>query len=107
MNKLKVNYKMDKSQHISSLLLNEQSPISNLYKKAIFFKKTDLKLKKYLDLDIQNHFQLTNIEKDVATVVVDSSSWATRLRYNIPKILDVMNNQLNFVSIKTIRIKVK
>ena len=45
---------MNKSQHISSLLLNEPSTISNLYKKAIFFKKTDLKLKKYLDLEIQN-----------------------------------------------------
>ena len=98
---------MKKSQHISSLLLNEQSTISNLYKKAVFFKKTDLKLKKFLDLDIQNHFQLSNIEKDIATIVTDSSSWATRLRYNIPKILNIMNNQLNLVSIKTIRIKVK
>jgi|TARA_B100000959_G_scaffold80442_1_gene85730 hypothetical protein len=98
---------MDKSQHISSILLNEQSTISNLYKKAIFLEKTDLKLKKILNLDIQNHFQLSNIEKDVATIVTDSSSWATRLRYNIPKILDVMNNQLNLTLIKTVRIKVK
>ena len=98
---------MNKSQHISSLLLNEQLTISNLYKKAIFFKKTDLKLKKFLDLDIQNHFQLSNIEKDVVTIVADSSSYATRLRYNIPIILDVINNQLNLESIKTVRIKVK
>ena len=98
---------MNKSQHISSLLLNEPSTISNLYKKAIFFKKTDLKLKKHLDLEIQNHFQLSNIENGVATIVTDSSSWATRLRYNIPKILEVMNNQLKLVSIKTVRIKVK
>ena len=98
---------MNKSQHISSLLLNEQLTISNLYKKAIFFKKTDLKLKKFLDLDIQNHFQLSNIEKDVVTIVADSSSCATRLRYNIPIILDVINNQLNLESIKTVRIKVK
>ena len=98
---------MNKSQHISSLLHNEQSTISNLYKKAIFLEKTDLKLKKILDLDIKNHFQLSNIENDVATIATDSSSSATRLRYNIPKILDAINNQLNLVSIKTIRIKVK
>ena len=78
--------------------------MSELYKKAIFYKKIDTKLKKILNLDIQNHFQLSNIEKNVATIVVDSSSWATRLRYNIPKILKVMNNQLNFTNIKTIRI---
>lgn len=98
---------MTKTQHISSLLLNEQSSISNLYKKAIFFKKIDLKLKKFLDLEIKDHFQLCNIEKDVVTIVADSPSWATRLHYNIPKILDIINNRLNFISIKTVRVKVK
>ena len=98
---------MNKSRHISSLVFDDTSSISALYKKAIFYKKIDTKLKKFLNLDIQNHFQLSNIEKNVATIVVDSSSWATRLRYNIPKILKVMNNQLNFTNIKTIRIKVK
>lgn len=98
---------MNKSQHISSLLFDKKSPISNLYKKAISFKKVDAKLKKYLDLSIQDHFQLSNINNDIATIVVDSSSWATRLRYNIPTILNIMNDQLNFTAIKTIRIRVK
>ena len=98
---------MNNSQHISSLLLDKKSPISSLYKKAISFKKVDAKLKKYLDLGIQDHFQLSNINNDIATIVVDSSSWATRLRYNIPAILNIMNNQLNFTAIKTIRIRVK
>ncbi len=98
---------MNKTQHISSLLLNEQSSLNNLYKKAIFSKKIDLKLKKFIDFDVKDHFQLSNIEKDVVTIVADSPSWATRLRYNIPKILDIMNNQLNFNTIKTVRIKVK
>ena len=44
---------------------------------------------------------------DVATIVVDSSSWATRLRYNIPKILKILNTNLNFDKIKTVRIKIK
>jgi hypothetical protein len=98
---------MNKTQHISSLLLNEQSSLNNLYKKAIFSKKIDLKLKKFIDFDVKDHFQLSNIEKNVVTIVVDSPSWATRLRYNTPKILDIMNNQLNFKTIKTVRIKVK
>jgi hypothetical protein len=98
---------VNKSRHISSLIFEDNSSISELYKKAIFYKKTDTKLKKILNLDFQNHFQLSNIEKNVVTIVVDSSAWATRLRYNIPKILKVMNDQLNFTTIKTIRIKVK
>ena len=98
---------MNKSQHISSVLLDKESPISSLYKKAISFKKTDQNLKKYLNLDTQCHFQLSNINEDVATIVVDSSSSATRLRYNIPKILKIMNTELNYKNIKTITIKVK
>ena len=98
---------MNKTQHISSLLFNERSSLNNLYKKAIFSKKIDQKLKKFIDFDVKDHFQLSNIEKNVVTLVVDSPSWATRLHYNITKILDIMNNQLNFKTIKTVRIKVK
>ena len=98
---------MNKTQHISSLLFNERSSLNNLYKKAILSKKIDQKLKKFIDFDVKDHFQLSNIEKNVVTLVVDSPSWATRLHYNIPKILDIMNNQLNFKTIKTVRIKVK
>ena len=98
---------MNKAQHISSLLFNERSSLNNLYKKAILSKKIDQKLKKFIDFDVKDHFQLSNIEKNVVTLVVDSPSWATRLHYNIPKILDIMNNQLNFKTIKTVRIKVK
>ena len=98
---------MNKTQHISSLLSNERSSLNNLYKKAIFFKKIDRKLKKFIDFDVKDHFQLSNIEKNVVTIVANSPSWATRLHYNIPKILNIMNNQLNFKTIKTVRIKVK
>ena len=98
---------MNKAQHISSLLFNERSSLNNLYKKAILSKKIDQKLKKFIDFDVKDHFQLSNIEKNVVTLIVDSPSWATRLHYNIPKILDIMNNQLNFKTIKTVRIKVK
>ena len=98
---------MNKTQHIRSLLFNERSSLNNLYKKAIFSKKIDRKLKKFIDFDVKDHFQLSNIEKNVVTIVADSPSWATRLHYNIPKILDIMNNQLNFKTIKTVRIKVK
>tara|TARA_B100000586_G_C20061201_1_gene406349 strand:- start:91 stop:396 length:306 start_codon:yes stop_codon:yes gene_type:complete len=98
---------MNKTQHISSILFNEQSSLNNLYKKAVFSKKIDRKLKKFIDFDVKDHFQLSNIEKNVVTIVANSPSWATRLHYNIPKILDIMNNQLNFKTIKTVRIKVK
>ena len=50
---------------------------------------------------------MANIKAEIAVLFVNSSAWATRLRYNIPTILDALNNNLNFKTIKTIRIKVK
>ena len=69
--------------------------------------KIDQKLKEHLNITPTSQFQLSAINDDVATIVVDSSSWATRLRYNIPKILTILNKKLGYPSIKTIRIKIK
>tara|TARA_X000000368_G_C22900872_1_gene654056 strand:+ start:201 stop:530 length:330 start_codon:yes stop_codon:yes gene_type:complete len=98
---------VNKSPHVISVLLDEKSSISSLYKKAKSFHKIDQKLKEHLNITPTSQFQLSAINDDVATIVVDSSSWATRLRYNIPKILTILNKKLGYPSIKTIRIKIK
>ncbi len=92
---------------ISELLKDKRYPIADLCEKANSIQITNIKLKKYLDPSLHDYFELANIKTDVATILVSSSTWATRLRYNIPAILNVLNNQLNFTSIKTVRIKVK
>lgn len=99
--------KKNKTLPISTLLQDKHSPIAELCKKAIFIQKIDHKLKNLLDPSIQDHFELANIKADIAILLVSSPAWATRLRYNIPAILNALNNQLNFTSVKTIRIKVK
>ncbi len=97
----------NKSLPISSLLNDEHCSFSALYKKANSIQETDRNLKKLLDPSLTDNFELANINADTAILLVSSSAWATRLRYNIPAILDALNNQLNFTTIKTVRIKVK
>jgi len=92
---------------ISSILNNEQCSFAALYKKANSIQETDRNLKKLLDPSLKDKFELANINADAAILLVSSSAWATRLRYNIPTILNAFNKQLNFTSIKTIRIKIK
>ena len=92
---------------ISKLLKEENLPIAHLYEKAKSIQELDNKLKKYLDPSLHNHFQLANIKTDSVVILVSSSTWATRLRYNIPAILETLNNQLNLTTIKTVRVKVK
>ncbi len=99
--------KKNRALPISELLQDKHHAIADLCKKARAIQSIDQKLKTYLDPSLHNHFELANIKTDVATLLVSSSTWATRLRYNIPAILNALNNQLNFTSVKTIRIKVK
>ena len=92
---------------ISKLFKDENFSIAELCKKANSIQEINQKLKTYLDPSLHDHFDLANIKTDSVVILVNSSTWATRLRYNIPAILDALNNQLNFTSIKTVRIKVK
>jgi hypothetical protein len=96
-----------KNQAINPIIPKKDYPNASLCKKANSIQEINHKLKKYLDPSLHDHFELANIKTDVAILLVNSSNWATRLRYNIPVILDALNNQLNFTSVKTIRIKVK
>jgi hypothetical protein len=98
--------KKNLSLPISNILKDKRYPIANLCNKAKSIHILNQKLKKCLDPSLQNHFELANIKADSVTILVNSSTWATRLRYNIPAILNALNNQLNFESIKTVRIKV-
>lgn len=94
------------SPSISDLLKDKRYTLVDLCNKAKAIQDINLKLKECLDPSLHSHFELANINNDTAILITSSSTWATRLRYNIPAILDALNNQLNFTVIKTIRIKV-
>ena len=96
-----------KTLPISNLINDEHCSFAALYKKANSIQEIDRSLKKLLDPSLNDKFELANINADTAVLLVSSSAWATRLRYNIPAILNIFNQQLNFTSIKTIRIKIK
>ena len=92
---------------ISSILEDKNSSLSALYKKANSYQEIDRQIKSFLDPSLKTKFELANINADTAIILVSSSAWATRLRYNIPDILKILNKQLHYTSIKTIRIKIK
>ncbi len=95
----------NKCVSIHNLLNNKHCSFATLYKKMTFIQDIDRQLKQQLDPSLQNKFELANLNADSAILLTNSSAWATRLRYNIPNILGILNNQLNDISIKTIRIK--
>ena len=97
----------NKTIPVINLLNDKHSSLAALLEKASSIQATDRKIKKLLDPTLKDKFELANINADVAVILVNSSAWATRLRYNIPIILDILNKDLNYTSIKTVRIKIK
>ena len=97
----------NKTPSISNLLEDNDSSFAALFKKANSIQEIDHRVKELLDPSLKNNFELANINTDTAIILVSSSAWATRLRYNIPAILDILHNQLNYGSVKTVRIKIK
>ena len=95
------------AKSVEFYLQKENSTLSDLYNKAQIIKGIDQKFKSLIDPSLRDHFELANINTEVAVLIVSNAAWATRFRYNIPKLLDVLNNELNFKAVKTIRIKVK
>ncbi len=95
------------SLFINIILKNENSIIAELYRRGLIIHQLDQKLKEILDPACRLHFELANIREDIIVLLVDTSAWATRLRYNIPAILDICHKQPELDSIKTVRIKVR
>ena len=93
------------TKSITTIISSGNSDIKNLIKKAQTFHDLGHKLKRYLNTEINSKFELANVNQDVVTLVTSSSSMATRLRYNIPEILSILQNQLACTYIKTVRIK--
>jgi hypothetical protein len=98
--------KKNSSLPIGKILGDQRYSIAGLCHKANSIQELNQKLKTYLDPSLNDHFELANINTDSVTILVSSSTWATRLRYNIPVILNTLNNNLKLTSVKTVRIKV-
>lgn len=96
----------NKCKSIESLVSAEPSPLQNLVKQAQRIQQLGRKLESRLDPSFQGNFTLANINDGVATILANSSAWATRLRYHIPDILDELAKQLGQNRVNTVRIKI-
>jgi hypothetical protein len=72
---------------------------------AGFLSNLQTRLTHYLDSPLDKHVTVANYANGILVLHADTSSWATRLRYNTPAILAHMKNSCDLPDLKTIRIK--
>ena len=97
----------NKPETFTTLLKNKNSALGRLYLHVRYLTLLEKKLCLFLDSPLNTHCSVANVTNDTLVLHSDSAAWAAKLRYNIPAILNYMQNECNLTTLKTIRIKIK
>lgn len=91
----------------TSLLEDKHSVLGKLCQHAEYLSHLEKKLCLFLDSPLSSHCSVANFINETLILHSDSAAWAAKLRYNVPVILNFMQNECNLNTLKTIRIKIK
>ena len=72
---------------------NTGSKLQPLISYASFIRQQDEKLRSQFSEPIASHIALANVRNGVATIVVDSATWLSKVRYLAPTIQQTLNQQ--------------
>lgn len=75
------------------LNLNSGSTLQPLISYASFIRQQNEKLRSSFSEPVASHIVLANIRNGIATIVVDSTTWLSKLRYLAPTIQQTLNQQ--------------
>ena len=92
---------------LTSLLKDKHSTLGKLCQHTEFLSHLEKKLCLFLDSPLNSHCSVANYMNETLVLHSDSAAWAAKLRYNIPAILNYMQNECDLIALKTIRIKIK
>lgn len=88
---------------INDLLQAPNSQLSNLITKVNQLNQLNQSLSEILDPKIAVHCQITNLENQILTLLVDNSSWGTKIRYAAPEIIKKMHTIPELSQVKQIK----
>jgi hypothetical protein len=92
-----------KQQIINNILQAPNSQLSNLIAKVNQLHQLNQSLSKILDPKLTAHCQITSLENETLTLLVDNSSWGTKIRYMSPDIIEKMQQIPTLYQIKHLK----
>jgi len=90
-------------QIINDILQAPNNQLSNLVAKVNQLNQLNQSLSKILDAKLASHCQITNLENGILTILVDNSSWGTKIRYASPDIINKMRYTEALSKVKSIK----
>ena len=92
-------------------ILTSNSSIRTLILQNANIRHLDKIFKSFLDPILAKHCHLAHIKEDqgqmIALVAIDSPTWATRLKYEIPDIIKNLTTQTEFKNLAKINYSIK
>ena len=92
---------------IRSLLNNNNGQLGQLLKKNQQLETINALVQPLLDEELALHCQVANFREGCLVLQADSAAWATRLRYQIPVLLQALRTPDRLPNIATIRLIVR
>lgn len=91
---------------ICSLIACHHHPLHQLYERARYLEGLDRELATRLASPLNRHCRVAHVSRDTVLLHTDSPAWCSRLRFCVPQILTILQDQCRLPNIKRIRIRV-
>lgn len=99
---------MNKSKTFLDLVnASGMEAVEHIMRRGRQLQRFDKLLKSILPAELQTHCQLANIKGSTAIVLVSSTVWATRIRYQIPSLINKLQQDSGGRKITDIEIRVQ
>ena len=82
--------------------INQGGGLQYIFGKLKVLKDLEKKISPCLPEEIRHYCRVANYENGILKFAVPNSIWGTRLRYNIPELLNVLRNNTDLPKIKSI-----
>ncbi|NIQ10147.1 MAG: DUF721 domain-containing protein [Gammaproteobacteria bacterium] len=99
---------MSKPRAIFDLLENQFSgELEQTIRRSNSLRRLSDRLQTLLDSELAEHCHLLNVRDGLIIIACDSTAWATRLRYQIPTLLEALRQLRGLDDIRDIQVRIQ
>ncbi len=98
---------MSRPKHIGEHLKPSDGPLKQMTERAKELTALDKALTDSLGEPLSQHCRLANIRGSTAIIRTDSPAWSARLRYELPRLLSVLNQHYANATLTHIDLRVE
>ena len=97
---------MPPTRTLSDLLRDANSSYGRLIERSRLHRELQSHLESILGPDISSHYRIQNLREGILILQADASSWAARLRFELPRLLERLRSIHGLQQLREIQIRI-